>query len=408
MSEEQKSNPQEQALALAKSPRSIRDLIQSDQFANAVKAGLPKHITVQRFTRIALNATMRQPQLLDCTKESFFLRMLELSALGIEPDGRRAHLIPFQNNRMCGACGHEKERHQRGVCKVPGCKNKDCGNVPSAVECTLIIDYKGLAELVRRSGDVSYMHCDVVYGGDKWDFEYGTNAHLTHKPNLEKQDRNLVLAIYSYVKLRDGNEDFIVLSPREVEDIRSQSKYPNGKPWKEHWPEMAKKSAFRRHSKWLPLSAEVRDAIEADDDGIDIEGAFTVAAESVDTDRNRMEEQMRDQAEAERQRESCTDEQKAKSDDSRNADPQQPAGDAPQEKRGRWATREAMITTFSDLRELLGDVVSRRIRNECGVASDEDLGLQDMATEQAYLKLTAALPQGDPPEEPDFRRKGNR
>jgi hypothetical protein len=35
------------------------------------------------------------------------------------------------------------------------------------------------------------------------------------------------------------------------------------------WAEMAKKTAFRRLSKWLPLSAEVRDVIDRDDDVID-------------------------------------------------------------------------------------------------------------------------------------------
>ena len=35
-------------------------------------------------------------------------------------------------------------------------------------------------------------------------------------------------------------------------------------PWKTDWTEMAKKTAFRRVSKWLPLSAEIYQAFAKD------------------------------------------------------------------------------------------------------------------------------------------------
>ena len=75
--------------------RPIKDLLSSDQFKAAVQAALPRHLKVERFIRVALNATMRQPELLQCTQESFFRAMLDLSSYGLEPDGRRAHLIPY-------------------------------------------------------------------------------------------------------------------------------------------------------------------------------------------------------------------------------------------------------------------------------------------------------------------------
>ena len=83
----------------AKVAKPIKDLLMSEQFKNACKAALPKHMKVERFIRVALNATMRQPELLQCTQESFFRAMLDLSAYGLEADGRRAHLIPFWNRK---------------------------------------------------------------------------------------------------------------------------------------------------------------------------------------------------------------------------------------------------------------------------------------------------------------------
>jgi recombination protein RecT len=249
---------------LARQPRTLRDLIQGPEFKGALKAVLPRTITPERFVRVTLTAMLRTPALADCSKESVFRCLLDLSAFGLEPDGRRAHLIPFKQNKMC-QCGHEMDTHKGQQCSKCECKQRR-----TLVECTLIIDYKGLAELVRRSGDVSYIHADVVYDKDEWSYSYGTDAHLKHKIGVDRGTKKI--AYYSFVKLKDGSEDFIVLTPTEVEKIRRRSKSPDNGPWATDYDEMGKKSAFRRHSKWLPLSPEVRDAVERDDEAVDISG----------------------------------------------------------------------------------------------------------------------------------------
>jgi recombination protein RecT len=245
---------------LARANRSIKDLLEGPEFKAAVGAVLPRCLRADRFIRVALNALMRQPDLLQCTKESFFRAMLDLSSYGLEPDGRRAHLIPF--NVKVKWVGEDNKPHERYEKQVQ-----------------LIVDYKGLAELVRRSGDVSYIHADVVYENDEWDYGFGSGAFLKHKPNLEDRGKRRI-AFYSFVKLKDGSEDFMVLSPREVDAVRTRSRAGNSGPWVSDYDEMGKKTAFRRHSKWLPLSAESRDAVEHDDEAIDTTGIDL--AESMD------------------------------------------------------------------------------------------------------------------------------
>lgn len=221
---------------VAKERRTINDLLQGPELKSAIKAALPRHLTPERFIRVALNATMRTPKLLKCSRDSFFKALLDLSSFGLEPDGRRAHLIPYGD------------------------------------EVQLIIDYKGLVELVRRSGDVSYIHADVVYEGDEFDFAFGSQSFLKHRPNLESRGER-VKCVYSFVKLKDGSEDFVVMNRGDVEKVRKRSKAATNGPWVTDWEEMAKKTVFRRHSKWLPLSPEVRDAVEHDDEfvgGIDL------------------------------------------------------------------------------------------------------------------------------------------
>ena len=211
----------------------IRDQLESPKFRDEIAKALPKHLTPDRFIRVAVSTLTRTPKLKECEPVSLFGAMLTLSQLGIEPDGRRAHLIPFENRRR-------------------GC-----------VECQLIIDYKGLAEMAMRSGVVSYLHADVVCDADI--FEENMGEIVAHKIDRRKP-RGEVYAAYAICKFKDGTAKAEVMSADEIEAIRKRSRAGNSGPWITDWNEMAKKTVFRRLSKWLPLSPEFRDAVEADEE----------------------------------------------------------------------------------------------------------------------------------------------
>lgn len=246
--------------------RSLKTLLGGDEFKRAVAQALPRHLPAERFIRVAITALTRVPKLQRCTHESFFKCLLDLSAMGLEPDGRHAHLIPFENSKLC-ACGHFFNRHNEKRCLDCTCVNRS-----KAVECTLIVDYKGLVQLVRRSEEVSYIHADVVYDGDSFDYCYGTGAFLKHKPALDGK-RERLIAAYSFVRMKDGSEDFLVWGPSRLEAARQRSKAKDDGPWvgtQEDQDEMRKKSVFRNQSKWLPFSPEVKSLIERADDAIDL------------------------------------------------------------------------------------------------------------------------------------------
>lgn len=203
------------------------------QFAKA----LPRHLTPDRFIRVVTTILNRNPKLKKCTQSSLMACLLDCSQLGIEPDGRKAHLIPYGD------------------------------------QCTLIIDYKGLADLARRSGEIADLHADVVGENDTFEYSYGVGGSLMHKPNLK--DRGKIIAAYSFVKLKDGSVSYEVMGVDEVNSIKKRSKAGNAGPWVTDWSEMAKKTVFRRHCKWLPSATDVLAAIEKDhdrfqDDVIDI------------------------------------------------------------------------------------------------------------------------------------------
>jgi len=206
---------------------SIKALLTGDAFKEQVRLALPEHLKPERFVRIALTALNRTPKLQQCTQQSLFQCLLDLSSMGLEPDGRRAHLIPYKD------------------------------------QCTLVVDYKGLVELVLRSGEVSTIHADVVCENDE--FEYSMGRITKHIPNLRKP-RGEVYAAYAHVVMKDGGVKDEVMSKDEIESIRKRSRSGTNGPWITDWNEMAKKTVFRRCSKWLPLSADLREKIEKDDE----------------------------------------------------------------------------------------------------------------------------------------------
>ena len=223
--------------------KDVKSLLEGPAFRAEIAKVLPKHLTPERMIRVAITATMKTPKLLQCTADSLTKCLLDCSALGIEPDGRRAHLIPFEDRK-------------KGV-----------------TVCTLIIDYKGLAELAMRSGLVSNIHADVVRENDV--FEYDMGEIKAHKIDF-RNERGAAYAFYAICRFKDGSVKADVMSVDEVESIRMRSKSPNDGPWATDPVEMGKKTVFRRLSKWLPLSPEFRDAVEKDDEEDPIAKAVNV------------------------------------------------------------------------------------------------------------------------------------
>lgn len=219
----------EQSLAKPSPKKELRQWLESEDFKRQLRSALPENMSPGRFVRIVLTSTMKNPALLSCTQESFFYCLMQLAAMGIEPDGRCAYLIPFKD------------------------------------VCTLIVGYRGISEVLRRNHDVAAIHCDVVGVNDQFVVRYGSRGILDHVPNI--RERGEIWCAYSWVKLPDGSEEFDVMGVEEIEAIRKRSRTPDKGPWVTDWNEMAKKTIFRRHSKLLPLSPKTREVLERETDG---------------------------------------------------------------------------------------------------------------------------------------------
>jgi recombination protein RecT len=259
------------ALQPTREPATIQEWMRHAGFKNAIARALPKHMTADRFLRVAVTATAKNPKLVKCTTESFLNCLLTLSQFGLEPDGRRAHLIPFDNKKK------------------------------EITECQLIIDYKGLAELVMRSGIVSFLHADIVREGDIFDYSLGEiREHVPwflQKKSTRVESAGAIYAAFAMAKMKDGTVKCEVMSIEDVYAIRDKSQgwiafqrgWAKQSPWDPKDPvseaEMIKKTAFRRLSKWLPLSPEIRDAVEHDDEHVDLMPTIEASPANAATDR---------------------------------------------------------------------------------------------------------------------------
>ena len=82
-----------------KNKKTVFDLIQSskEQFAMA----LPKHISTDRFTRVALTAVRQNPKLQECSVPSLLGVFMTLAQLGLEPGVLgQAYILPFNNKKL--------------------------------------------------------------------------------------------------------------------------------------------------------------------------------------------------------------------------------------------------------------------------------------------------------------------
>lgn len=208
-----------------KKPQSLKALIASDKMQDQFSKALPSHLSPERFARVAITALTRTPKLQECTPASMMKCLLDLSAAGLEPDGRRAYLIPYGK------------------------------------EATVIIGYMGLVELMCRSGDVISIRAETVCENDDFDWHNGIINHTVEW----RSPRGEVQAVYAEAKMKDSSHQSTVMTREEVEVIRNRSKAGKSGPWVTDWAEMAKKTAVRRLSKMIPLSSEIMEHVSSDD-----------------------------------------------------------------------------------------------------------------------------------------------
>lgn len=245
-------------------PKSITEWIRSMQ--PAIKKALPSVITPERFTRIALNAVFNTPALGECTPQSFIAALMNAAQLGLEPNTPlgQAYLIPYKNNN-------------KGV-----------------IECQFELGYKGIVDLAYRSGEISTIQAHEVYPGDDFEFVYGMESNLTHRPAMDEPEDDPIW-YYALFRLVNGGGNFEVMGVNAIRKHAarySESYKSSFSPWKTNFDEMAKKTVLKKVMKYAPIKTEFVRALETDgtikteigEDMTAIPAEYTVRDDDVDKD----------------------------------------------------------------------------------------------------------------------------
>ena len=133
---------------------------------------------------------------------------------------------------------------------------------------TPLIGYKGMHNIILRSGEVTKVHTECVFKGDEFEPIYGLEPNIIHKPNfnVERSSDTLQL-VYAVAKLKNGEYQFAVLSKGDVTKIKALSKYDNelyfnDKKDPNFW--MVRKTALIQLAKLLPKDFYGKKALDLD------------------------------------------------------------------------------------------------------------------------------------------------
>ena len=210
-----------------------------------LEALLPKHFDSERMLKLALGALRTTPKLAGASLSSLLGSVVTCAQLGLEPNTPLGHayLLPFDKR-----------------------EKRDGQWVTTETQVQVIIGYKGMLDLARRSGQIVSIAAHEVCEGDDFRFAYGLEEELVHRPAMK--NRGAVIGFYAVAKLQGGGYSFEFMSVDEVNHIRDKAAEKNrakkdgsGRPiitgpWADNYVEMGRKTVLRRLFKYLPISIE--------------------------------------------------------------------------------------------------------------------------------------------------------
>ena len=216
-------------------PKTLVDWVNS--LKPEIERALPQHIKADRIARIAITTIRTNKQLQSCEPMSFIAALMQSSQLGLEPNTPlgEAYIIPYKDK------GTPRARFEMG--------------------------YKGLLSLAHRTGEYKTIYAMEVYENDEFEYAYGLEPYLTHKPAEEPEGEPV--KYYAVYHLKNGGKEFRVWSRKKIEKHANQYSQAFKKgftsPWKTDFDSMAKKTVLKDLLKYAPKSIEFSRQLSMDE-----------------------------------------------------------------------------------------------------------------------------------------------
>jgi recombination protein RecT len=203
-----------------------------DKLKPQMTLALPKHLTADRMARLALTAFSTSPKLQQCTHQSIAASIMTAVQLGLEPN-----------------------------------VNGACYLIPYGTTCTFVPGWKGLVDLVNRSGRgtvyTGVIYDDQIQGVD-WEFVDGSRRELLIKKQSSLFDEKNITHTFAIGWVKDAQMPIIELWS-SAKLIAHRNKY--NKVGTKHysfrdWEMYARKIPLLQVLKYMPCSVEMSMAIE--------------------------------------------------------------------------------------------------------------------------------------------------
>lgn len=205
-----------------------------DGFKGQMALALPKHLTADRMCRLALTAFSTSPKLQECEPKTIAASIMTASTLGLEPGvNGQGFLIPYWDNRRRISI------------------------------CTFVPGWKGLVDIVNRSGRAT-VWTGAVFDGDHFDYALGDRPFVQHRPG-DEDDPGKLTHVYAIGRVNGSDWPVIeVWTMKKVWRHRDQYNKVGEKHYSFRDPEMyARKVALLQVLKYMPSSIELTNAIAA-------------------------------------------------------------------------------------------------------------------------------------------------
>jgi len=231
-----------------------------DRMKPQMALALPKHMSADRMGRLALTAFSTNRALQACSTDSILASLMTATQLGLEPGiNGQGYLIPYNTT------------------------------------CTFVPGWKGLVDLVARSGRAT-VWTGAVYQGDKFDYQLGDEPFCRHKPGDGEGE---FTHVYAIGRVKDAQMPVIEVWTRgKVKKHLAQYNKVGNKHYalksESNFEMYARKVALLQVLKYMPSSIELSNAIAVshaaeegkgvviDGDFVTVEGGVNDAADDDD------------------------------------------------------------------------------------------------------------------------------
>ncbi len=197
----------------------MRDLIQKS--LPQIKLAIPKHLNADRMARIAMTEFQKNPDLAKCNPLTFIASIIQASQLGLEPGILgQAYLIPYKTT------------------------------------CTFVPGWKGLVDLMSRTGRAT-VWTGAVFEGDEFRYSIGSTPFIDHRPAGE-DDPNKITHFWACGRV-NGSEIPVIevwTAAKVKKHLDRFNKIGSGHYAYRHWEMYGRKIALLQVLKYMPMSVE--------------------------------------------------------------------------------------------------------------------------------------------------------